>query len=60
MSVRKIDSWMHFWGWSEADGTMLKRDADGIVVAHRGDAVWEADLDRAIERENKVRGADHG
>lgn len=49
----EVKSWMRWWGWSETDGAMLKRDFHGVVIAHRGDAVWEADIDKAIALEDK-------
>lgn len=54
----EVKSWMRFWGWSYTDGAMLKRDFDGNVIAHRGDAVWEADIDKAIDFEARANGAD--
>lgn len=45
--LAEVKSWMRWWGWKETDGAMLKRDAAGVVIAHRGDAVWEADIDKA-------------
>jgi hypothetical protein len=54
--LREVKSWMKWWGWSETDGAMLiKRDADNIVIAHRGDAVWEFDLDKAIDLSDRYR-----
>lgn len=34
---------------------MLKRDGNGTVIAHRGDMIWEQDLDKAIDLETKLR-----
>jgi hypothetical protein len=51
----EVKTWMLFWGWSWTDGTMLKRDGNGTVIAHRGDMIWEQDLDKAIDLETKLR-----
>jgi hypothetical protein len=48
---RGIYVMMRMYGWSETEGAMLKRDRFGNVTAHRGDAVWEADLNEAIRVE---------
>jgi hypothetical protein len=52
--LAEVKSWMRWWGWSETDGAMLKRDRNGQVIAHRGDAVWEADMDKAIELDERL------
>lgn len=49
--------WMRYWGWNYTDGAMLKRDAAGVVIAHQGDPVWEADLDKACEKVTRLRAA---
>lgn len=54
--LAEVKSWMAWWGWSETDGAMLKRDAYGNVIAHRGDAVWERDIDHAIDLEVRLAG----
>lgn len=51
----EVKSWMRWWGWSYTDGAMLKRDGNGVVIAHRGDAVWEADIDKAEQTINRMR-----
>lgn len=50
----EVKSWMRWYGWSETNGAMLKRDRDGNVIAHRGDAVWEADIDVATAIEERL------
>lgn len=50
----EVKSWMRWYGWSETDGAMLKRDAHGNVIAHRGDAVWESDIDEALAVEDRM------
>ena len=53
--LTEVKSWMRWWGWSETDGAMLKRDVNGVVIAHRGDAIWEADIDEAIAIEDRLQ-----
>ncbi len=57
--LKEVQSWMRWWGWSETDGAMLKRDQDGVVIAHRGDFVWESDMDRAIEIDEKIMASEY-
>jgi 23S rRNA maturation mini-RNase III len=52
--LAEVKSWMRWWGWRETDGAMLKRDINGFVIAHRGDAVWEADIAEAIAIEERL------
>lgn len=51
----EVKSWMKWWGWGYTDGAMLKRDVNGNVIARRGDAAWEADIDKAIEIEDLAK-----
>jgi hypothetical protein len=40
---------MYWWGWCETRKGIPKYRASGEVIARRGDAVWKADIDKAID-----------
>ena len=49
-TLREVKSYMNFWGWTDQGNPgSVKKDVDGKVIAHHGDATWISDVDRACD-----------
>lgn len=45
MILDEIKRWMKFIGWTDGGNPgSVKKDADGEIVAHHGDATWVEDV----------------
>jgi hypothetical protein len=58
-TLKEVKSWMNWWGWTDggAPGS-VKKDADGKVVAHHGDATWIDDVQEACDASQRQAARD--
>jgi hypothetical protein len=49
----EVKSWMRWWGWDQAAG--VKRDVDGRTIARWSDATFQADVEKALEIEERLK-----
>lgn len=53
-SLRDVQSWMHWYGWSNRGGPGAVNTHKGKIYGYHGDALWEADVQRATEIQDRL------
>lgn len=67
-AIKEVKGYMSFWGWTNQGGPgAMKFDADNKIIAHHGDAMWVADVEKAsatiariADRVTSHHGSGHG